>query len=267
MVLSHSHIPKLWPQKTRNRIISRKVMRLCIYIYVYIIEITYFMDYTPVSIDFFKWMSWLRWKTIGKIMKQWTFFWALLISPRSIPRFPQISGWLWGPRPCCAALALETQWIRIRGSVRICGISWRSHPALSDIWGVPKSGRSRRLLTFRRKKHHSKSTHFSRHGLPWEIERTFQWEKAWRNGFWWRFWWSWWMLMGILHQKSVETWGYSAWTEELQGIQLDRGLGRPIVAIPKRPVAKKTQVQTSVPHKIAEEPQMSWKKSLPSGYD
>ena len=188
MVLSHSHIPKLWPQKTRNRIISRKVMRLCIYIYVYIIEITYFMDYTPVSIDFFKWMSWLRWKTIGKIMKQWTFFLALLISPRSIPRFPQISGWLWGPRPCCAALALETQWIRIRGSVRICGISWRSHPALSDIWGVPKSGRSRRLLTFRRKKHHSKSTHFSRHGLPWEIERTFQWGKSMKK----------WILMEIL---------------------------------------------------------------------
>ena len=35
MVLSHSHIPKLWPQKTRNRIISRKVMRLYIYICLY----------------------------------------------------------------------------------------------------------------------------------------------------------------------------------------------------------------------------------------
>ena len=145
--------------KTRNRIISSKVLILYVYIYIYVntIEITYFMDYTPVSIDFG--MSW-------HMENHWKKHEAMDILRAFLIPFPQISGgWLWGPRACCAALALEPSGFRIWGiwgiwSVR-AGDGWGINRR--GIWGVPKSGRSRRLLTLRRTPI-SSSTHLNAMG-------------------------------------------------------------------------------------------------------
>ena len=224
------------------------------------------MDYTPVSIVFFNECHDVFRKTIGKSWSNGHFFWALLISPRSIPRLPRFQDG-YGALGRAARLLpwnpVSSDPGDLFGSVgsggdrtQRCRTSEVSR-SLEDQGGSWLSGA----------KSITKNPPFLRHGLPWEIDRTFQWEKPWRNGCWWRFWWSWWMLMGILHQKSVETWGYSAWTEELQGIQLDHGLGWPIVAIPKRPVACYPQVQPPFPIFLLKNPRCLGKKSLPSGYD